>query len=518
MNIENNLEYKWFNKSAKKLAETLYLPTINNQYISKTNINGISYEHTNYYKPLNFDFKENISHMLLNIDKGLKKFESNVNKIMKKGFPLEKNNRLINLLGDKLGKDINNSDKIIKSYKYELDFTKQQKDILNIWFSECDKVYNKCVELYNKTSNFNLNYKKTKLDIFKIIYGNNKKSAPYDTLTDEVRIFCSNIKSCLTNLMNKNIKHYTITERNIKNQQSIFISKNAITKNGIFSSILGKIKNFNKIDTTKIATDCRLLYNKKFNKYYLCIPEYQNRKLLFNRKPVIALDPGEKNFMSYYSLSEYGKMGIDMRKPILKLRNKISILQRAMKKKINKNKKKLKNKLKIKRKIQKKYNKIKNIVKELHNQTALYLCKNYDKILLPKFETKKMVYNKDERTKKIKENMEKIKQESKSTNEIKEKINEYRKRRKMNRKTAFVLNQLSHYRFKQHILNKSQEYGCQVIIVEEEYTSQACGNCGQLSKKYKDRIKECENCKHKIDRDINGARNILIKNHKEVMK
>ena len=37
-------------------------------------------------------------------------------------------------------------------------------------------------------------------------------------------------------------------------------------------------------------------------------------------------------------------------------------------------------------------------------------------------------------------------------------------------------------------------------------------------KKYKDRIKECTNCNKKIHRDINGARNILLKNYKEYIK
>ena len=207
-----------------------------------------------------------------------------------------------------------------------------------------------------------------------------------------------------------------------------------------------------------------------------------------------------------------------MRKPILNLRTKISKYQRALKKKVNKNKLKLRNKTKLKKKINKKYIKIKNIVKELHNQTAIHLCKNYDKILLPAFETQKMVYSKDDRVKKIKENIDKIKEESKTDIEIKEKIKIYRNKRRLNKKVKFVLNNLSHYKFKQHILNKGKEYGCEIIIISEEYTSQSCGNCGQLSKKYNNRIKECETCNHKIDRDINGARNILIKNHKEVMK
>ena len=50
------------------------------------------------------------------------------------------------------------------------------------------------------------------------------------------------------------------------------------------------------------------------------------------------------------------------------------------------------------------------------------------------------------------------------------------------------------------------------MIITEEYTSTTCGECGNLnltlgSKK----VYYCQHCKIIIDRDVNGARNILIK-------
>jgi putative transposase len=456
-----------------------------------------------------------------NFDSIKKKYKKIYDKLNKKNINLsiEEFKKKIQYIGDKYENELNNHDSIIRSYKYLLDFNDEQKNILDKWFLECDKVYNKCVNLYNNTDNFNLNYKKSKLDVFNMIYGKNKKNAPYDILTDEVRIFCSNIKSCLTNLSNNNIEKFIINERKTRTQYSICISKNAITNKGFYTTLLGEIKDFSQhIDASKIVCDCRLIYNKNNKQYYLSIPQYKKLdEPIKNRNPFIALDPGEKNFMTFYTLNQYGQLGINMRKPILDLRNKISKFQRILAKNINEDNKKIKNKNKLKKKIQKKYRKIRNIVKELHNQIALNICKKFERIILPKFETQKMISNKGERIKKIQENVEKIRSENITEEEKIKKIKEYRKRRKLNKKTKYVLNALSHYKFKQHILNKAEEYGCQVIIVTEEYTSKTCGLCGMMSEKYNYREKECEHCHHKIDRDVNGARNIFLKNHKTVI-
>jgi putative transposase len=94
----------------------------------------------------------------------------------------------------------------------------------------------------------------------------------------------------------------------------------------------------------------------------------------------------------------------------------------------------------------------------------------------------------------------------------KEAVRSIYKKRRLNGRVKFTLNMLSHYKFRQHLINKSNEYGCKVIIVTEEYTSKACTRCGIKSDKYKKRRKKCESCGYKIDRDINGSRNILIKN------
>ena len=50
------------------------------------------------------------------------------------------------------------------------------------------------------------------------------------------------------------------------------------------------------------------------------------------------------------------------------------------------------------------------------------------------------------------------------------------------------------------------------MIVDESYTSKTCGCCGELNEVGLSRVYNCKFCKTIIDRDINGGRNILIKN------
>lgn len=130
--------------------------------------------------------------------------------------------------------------------------------------------------------------------------------------------------------------------------------------------------------------------------------------------------------------------------------------------------------------------------------------------MLPEFETRPML----SKTKRIKE--------YKRIHEIKEKTDAKIELKKLNKiinlskEVKFVLNNLSHNKFKTFLKSKAEECGSAVYDVNESYTSQMCSKCGTLSEKYVNRIKECSKCKYKIDRDVNGSRNILLKYIEEV--
>lgn len=59
---------------------------------------------------------------------------------------------------------------------------------------------------------------------------------------------------------------------------------------------------------------------------------------------------------------------------------------------------------------------------------------------------------------------------------------------------------------------KAEEAGCRVVFVNPKDTSKECNGCGQLVEKTLwDRAHDCPNCGLSIDRDLNAARNILIR-------
>ncbi len=498
---------KWFNINKNKLLNDPADSSYNKTSFIKKDVNIKTSIYKTTIKP-KIKYEANDTFNVHN--EAIKLIDGYQNKITK----LINNNNLtetkVKTLTTKLLKESNGFNTVIRVKKYQLNFSNEQKAIIQSWITECKKVYNKCVDKNNENKKyFNKGFQYIKASFFNEMYGETEKPCPYDVLTDEVRVYCSNLKSCFTNLKKTNIKHFEIKKKlKQKSNYSLLIPSRAVYNKGIFKTVLGNINGF-ELDELPLY-DCRLFYCCKTLTYTLMVPTKVSCKALPNREDIVAIDPGEKKFIEFYGLKSYGYIGKDIRKPLLKLRDRISKYQKILNKtKTNKSGNKLKNRRHIKKKITRLYKKIKQIVKELHNQSANYLCKNYDKILIPKFATQEMVKHKnktftDFKTKEINKG---------STYEERKQIaKNLTKKCRLSRKVKYVLNTLSHFSFRQHLTEKSAQHGCQLKIITEEFTSLTCTNCGHMSKVYNKRVKECEYCKCKIDRDLNGARNILLKN------
>ncbi len=289
-------------------------------------------------------------------------------------------------------------------------------------------------------------------------------NTPKEIRAHSIKDLIKAYKVAFINKKNGNIQNFKMRYRKKRQINSIVIQKSSIKySNGCFDvypKTLGKLKvgkRSNKKDYT-IKNDTRMLYNGK--DYYLCVLQEFKKKEYKNRKDLIALDPGLRTFITGYSPQEIFKISRDKE------------LLRSYREKLDK----LISLRKGKKYIIKWRDKIKNFVDDLHWKAISYLTKNYKTILLPTFESQKMMGSS----------------------------------KKVNRD----FNEFKHYRFKIRLFDKANEIkDTKVLLVGEEYTSKTCGRCGFVKKDLgNSKIFKCNDCSLKIDRDINGSRNIFIKN------
>ena len=71
----------------------------------------------------------------------------------------------------------------------------------------------------------------------------------------------------------------------------------------------------------------------------------------------------------------------------------------------------------------------------------------------------------------------------------------------------------NHCSFVDKLIDKSKEFkNCSVRVVQEDYTSKTCGNCGFIKEDLgRARTFNCNKCLVSMDRDTCGSRNILLK-------
>lgn len=121
----------------------------------------------------------------------------------------------------------------------------------------------------------------------------------------------------------------------------------------------------------------------------------------------------------------------------------------------------------------------KNLVREITDKTIKFLVDNSDVVIIPPFQVKDMV---NRRTSKL---------------------------RKETRKQMLGW---SHYAFRMRLITKARISGTKVLVASEHYTSKTCGNCGSIHTKLgSNKVFKCPTCNFIADRDINGARNILLR-------
>jgi len=204
---------------------------------------------------------------------------------------------------------------------------------------------------------------------------------------------------------------------------------------------------------------------------------------------IVAIDPGVRTFATSYSqesVVDYGKnFTKDILAPLMKkLDNLLSQRDLLDNTKLEDNQvpQWLKDRIRnLNKKIDFVRAKQSHLVRDLHLRVAFDLVKNNDVILLPTFETSKMVIKKDDPDRK----------------------------RKIRSKTVRAMLSLGHFKFKLMIKWLAKKYGKIVIDVNEAHTSKTLWDGTVLPD-----LGGGKFIRHQgkiVGRDVNGARNILIR-------
>ena len=241
----------------------------------------------------------------------------------------------------------------------------------------------------------------------------------------------------------------------------------------------------------RVDGDCRVVYNRVHDKWKVVIPtELEHRKPNHGAAGnVVSIDPGIRVFATCFDLGrkkvvEWGKRGGRAKgefggtELIEWLCRKTDRLQsRSAQARTQAERDELNKQANVVRE------KIRHLVDEFHHKLAVWLCENYEVVLLPKFGVKRIMQRR-----------------------------KIQKRRAIGRKTCRKLAQLSHGRFREFLLHKAREYGTTVVVCDECYTSCTCTACGRTKADLgKADVFACAHCGSTHGRDAGAARNILLR-------
>ena len=321
---------------------------------------------------------------------------------------------------------------------------------------------------------------------------------PFDTRQLVIKSLIGAYKSGLTNLRKGNIKTFNIKFKSKRDKnQFFFVDHRALNKDRIlWPNILGdKLKMrkgeekwfHNHVEENDLKD---MIITREYpGKYYLHIPYIKEKLNTEAPYSTVSIDPGVRTFHTFYNPEgEVGKIGDGLATKLMKMQEKISDITSKISKTNTSNNDDTYEENKKKRQRMRKQcawlkTKARNIVNDHHWKAASYYCKNYENIIIPKLDVK---------------SLQKL---------IKKTFN-LKKGSKMIQKMMI----LAHCRMVDILIYKAQQYRRNVFVVDEHYTSKTCGGCGALHPKLgKSEVYDCRYCHKKFDRDVNGARNILIK-------
>ena len=304
---------------------------------------------------------------------------------------------------------------------------------------------------------------------------------PYQVKRTSVRDACramSNLKKFNKKLAEAKAKGQRLEEdfaelhfRSRKNpRQSCYIPDDAVSDNGVYYTILDHLRMAE--DIPEYPKESRLVRER--GQCWLVIPYPAQCDI---ETPcgdgVVALDPGVRTFLTFFSETECGKIGYKAFGRIQRLCHWLDGLISRTDTESNGHRRRRMRQAQARMR-----QRITNLVDELHWQAARWLTSNYKVILLPSFETQDMTR---------------------------------RAGRKIRSKTARMMLSFRHYEFKQRLKWKAWQRGSIVLEVNEAYTSKSRSWEGTVNQNLRGRTVVRDEKGFGMDRDLNGARGIFLR-------
>lgn len=482
---DNNIQPFW-NHSIQKLSKNLFLPSFSN----------ITYENNN---------------------KTLKKswFEHNIYG----GKTIKNTNLELPVIKNKIPKEINRTRKI------KLYLTVKQKKYLKVIIGIYRYFYNRTIQLINNyDKKMRYSWYEIKNNVFPSMnfkyhmYLEDKENyLSLITLRPHIKAYIPKwiLPNFPSHLIDKAVSEAidrTQTEidktkktkrkfiMKYKNKKKVYQTIN-IEKNMINLTTIGMWTNW-KIDNDYLfrkikmkgdisyyktnLTDSSITTDKYLNRTYLNL-SYKTEQYIPKHKEydIGAIDLGVRTFATIYRSNGITEIGKNSHKIIYKMCKEVDIMQSICDSKgkymyDKKHNKILRNTYNRRRNVKKaqrrKIEKINRKLDEMHKKIIKYITSNYKRIILPPFKIQEMVV-------------------------------------KLSSKIARQMYSMKYYTFRKNLKDKAEETGLKIYELSEAFTSKTCGCCGKINDKLNgNKIFNCMSCGLKIDRDMNGARNIMLKN------
>lgn len=307
-----------------------------------------------------------------------------------------------------------------------------------------------------------------------------QKEIPYDTRQLAIKDAVSAYKSATALKVKGIVQQFQLKfKKKTMPKQSFWIDHRAIKEGWkifpqrlkVDSGLVINKRHQKFLKNKKIENDVQIM-NDRGCWYLLLTYQREQEKWDSPEFEAISLDPGVRTFQTgYCPQGLVMKMGEEQITNLKKLHTKIDKLKSIRSNKVCKKRKKkhIKDKLKNHQK------NVFDVVDDLHNQVASMLTNKFQHIILPPFETSKM-----------------LQEDCIQSN------------------TKRMMGALSFYRFKNKLIAQSQRKKRDLHIESEACTTKTCGLCGSQKKVGGTHVYKCP-CGYEMDRDVHGARNIFIR-------